>query len=81
VERVAVDAKPALKELDLNFCAIVSKRLGGRTWLLEVNVNDKEALALTGRMGSKPWLSDYWELAKLAQELATGSQIYPTYYL
>jgi len=48
---VAVDAARA-KGIALNFCAIASKRLGGSTWLLEVNVND-EALS-TGRMGSKP---------------------------
>lgn len=73
IERVLVDkavGKQAIASQLLRYC--LESVLEARTWLLEVNVNDKDALALYRQNGFQPLAQlTYWEIApELLPELA-----------
>lgn len=73
VERVAVDAEARAQGIGSQLLRYCFETIGeARTWLLEVNVNDKEALALYRQNGFQTLAQlTYWEIGpSLLQELA-----------
>lgn len=80
VERVAVDAKVRAQGIGSQLLRYCFEAIGeARTWLLEVNVNDKEALALYRQNGFQTLAQlAYWEITPdLLQELAVGEPDLP----
>ncbi len=80
VERVAVEAKARAQGIGSQLLRHCFEAIGeARTWLLEVNVNDKEALALYRQNGFQTLAQlTYWEIQpQLLQELATGEPDLP----
>jgi ribosomal protein S18 acetylase RimI-like enzyme len=80
VERVAVDAQVRAQGIGSQLLRHCFEAIGeARTWLLEVNVNDLEALALYRQNGFQKLAQlTYWEIgASLLQELAVGEPDLP----
>lgn len=80
VERVAVDSKIRAQGVGSQLLRHCFEAIGeARTWLLEVNVNDKEALALYRQNGFQTLAQlTYWEITPdLLQELAIGEPDLP----
>lgn len=80
VERVAVDAQVRAQGIGSQLLRHCFEAIGeARTWLLEVNVNDKEALALYRQNGFQTLATlTYWEIGpELLQELAIGEPDLP----
>jgi ribosomal protein S18 acetylase RimI-like enzyme len=80
VARVAVDAQARAKGIGSQLLRYCFEAIGeARTWLLEVNVNDKEALALYRQNGFQTLAQlTYWEIEpELLQELAKGEPDLP----
>lgn len=80
VERVAVDAQVRAQGIGSQLLRHCFEVIGeARTWLLEVNVNDKEALALYRQNGFQTLAQlTYWEIEPgLLQELAIGEPDLP----
>jgi hypothetical protein len=80
VERVAVEAKARAQGIGSQLLRHCFEAIGeARTWLLEVNVNDKEALALYRQNGFQTLAQlTYWEIQpQLLQELAAGEPDLP----
>ena len=80
VEHVAIDAQARVKGIGSQLLRYCFEAIGeARTWLLEVNVNDKEALALYRQNGFQTLAQlTYWEISPaLLQELATGEPDLP----
>ncbi len=73
VQQVAVDAKARAQGIGSQLLRYCFEAIGeARTWLLEVNVNDKEALALYRQNGFQTLAQmTYWEIEpSLLQELS-----------
>jgi len=80
VERVAVEAKVRAQGTGSQLLRHCFEAIGeARTWLLEVNVNDQEALALYRQNGFQTLAHlTYWEIGpSLLQELAMGEPDLP----
>lgn len=80
VERVAVETQARPQGIGSQLLRHCFEAIGeARTWLLEVNVNDKEALALYRQNGFQTLAQlTYWEIApELLQELAAGEPDLP----
>ena len=80
VERVAVEAKARAQGTGSQLLRHCFEAIGeARTWLLEVNVNDKDALALYRQNGFQTLAHlTYWEIGpSLLQELAMGEPDLP----
>lgn len=80
VERVAVDAKVRAQGIGSQLLRHCFEAIGeARTWLLEVNINDKEALALYRQNGFQTLAQlTYWEIEPaLLQELAKAEPDLP----
>lgn len=80
VERVAVDAQARVQGIGSQLLRHCFEAIGeARTWLLEVNVNDKEALALFRQNGFQTLAQlTYWEIGpELLQELAQAEPDLP----
>jgi len=80
VERVVVEAKARTQGIGSQLLRHCFEAIGeARTWLLEVNVNDKEALALYRQNGFQTLAQlTYWEIESgLLQELALGDPDLP----
>lgn len=80
VERVAVDAKIRAQGVGSQLLRHCFEAIGeARTWLLEVNINDKESLALYRQNGFQTLAQlTYWEIPpQLLQELAMGEPDLP----
>lgn len=80
VEKVAVDAKVRAQGIGSQLLRHCFEAIGeARTWLLEVDVNDKEALALYRQNGFQTLAQlTYWEITpELLQELAIGEPDLP----
>lgn len=80
VERVAVDSKVRAQGIGSQLLRYCFEAIGeARTWLLEVNVNDKEALALYRQNGFQTLAHlTNWEIKPdLLQELAIGEPDLP----
>lgn len=80
VRRVMVEAKARAQGIGSQLLRHCFEAIGeARTWLLEVNVNDKEALALYRQNGFQTLAQlTYWEISsELLQELATGEPDLP----
>jgi len=80
VERVAVDKKVRAQGIGSQLLRHCFEAIGeARTWLLEVNVNDKEALALYRQNGFQTLAQlTYWEIEpNLLQELAKAEPDLP----
>ncbi len=80
VERVAVDAQVRAQGIGSQILRHCFEAIGeARTWLLEVNVNDLEALALYRQNGFQTLAQlTYWEIEpSLLQELALGEPDLP----
>lgn len=80
VEHVAIDAQARVKGIGSQLLRHCFEAIGeARTWLLEVNINDKEALALYRQNGFQTLAQlTYWEISPaLLQELATGEPDLP----
>lgn len=80
VQRVAVEAQARIQGIGSQLLRHCFEAIGeARTWLLEVNVNDKEALALYRQNGFQTLAQlTYWEISsQLLQELATGEPDLP----
>ncbi|MBV8883114.1 MAG: GNAT family N-acetyltransferase [Chroococcidiopsidaceae cyanobacterium CP_BM_RX_35] len=80
VERIAVAAKVRAQGIGSQLLRHCFEAIGeARTWLLEVNVNDKEALALYRQNGFQTLAHlTYWEIEpSLLQELAIGEPDLP----
>jgi ribosomal protein S18 acetylase RimI-like enzyme len=80
VERVAVDPKVRAQGIGSQLLRYCFEAIGeARTWLLEVNVNDKEALALYRQNGFQTLAHlTNWEIKPdLLQELAIGEPDLP----
>ena len=80
VERIAVAAKVRAQGIGSQLLRYCFEAIGeARTWLLEVNVNDKEALALYRQNGFQTLAHlTYWEIEpSLLQELALGEPDLP----
>lgn len=80
VERIAVAAKVRAQGIGSQMLRHCFEAIGeAHTWLLEVNVNDKEALALYRQNGFQTLAHlTYWEIeSNLLQELATGEPDLP----
>ena len=80
VEKVAVDTKVRAQGIGSQLLRHCFEAIGeARTWLLEVDVNDKEALALYRQNGFQTLAQlTYWEITpELLQELAIGEPDLP----
>ncbi len=80
VERVAVEAKARAQGVGSQLLRHCFEAIGeARTWLLEVNVNDRDALALYRQNGFQTLAHlTYWEIEpSLIQELASGEPDLP----
>ncbi|MBV9385940.1 MAG: GNAT family N-acetyltransferase [Chroococcidiopsidaceae cyanobacterium CP_BM_ER_R8_30] len=80
VERIAVATKVRAQGIGSQLLRYCFEAIGeARTWLLEVNVNDKEALALYRQNGFQTLAHlTYWEIEpSLLQELALGEPDLP----
>lgn len=80
VERVMVDAKARTQGIGSQLLRYCFEAIGeARTWLLEVNIHDKEALALYRQNGFQTLAQlAYWEITpELLQELAMGEPDLP----
>jgi len=80
VERIAVATKVRAQGIGSQLLRHCFEAIGeARTWLLEVNVNDKEALALYRQNGFQTLAHlTYWEIEpSLLQELALGEPDLP----
>lgn len=80
VERVVVDTKVRAQGIGSQLLRHCFEAIGeARTWLLEVNVNDKEALALYRQNGFQTLAQlTYWEIKpELLQELAASEPDLP----
>lgn len=80
VERVAVNAKVRAQGIGSQLLRFCFEAIGeAHTWLLEVDVNDKEALALYRQNGFQTLAQlAYWEIKpELLQELAIGEPDLP----
>ena len=80
VERVMVDPQARAKGIGSQLLRYCFEVIGeARTWLLEVNINDLEALALYRQNGFQTLAQlTYWEIrSELLQELASGEPDLP----
>lgn len=80
VEKVAVDAKVRAQGIGSQLLRHCFEAIGeARTWLLEVDVNDTDALALYRQNGFQTLAQlTYWEITpELLQELAAGEPDLP----
>ena len=80
VERVMVEPQARAKGIGSQLLRYCFEVIGeARTWLLEVNINDKEALALYRQNGFQTLAQlTYWEIrSELLQELANGEPDLP----
>jgi len=80
VERVVVEAQARVQGIGSQLLRHCFEAIGeARTWLLEVNVNDKEALALYRQNGFQTLAQlTYWSIEpQLLQELAMGEPDLP----
>lgn len=80
VERVVVEAQARVQGIGSQLLRYCFEAIGeARTWLLEVNVNDKEALALYRQNGFQTLAQlTYWEIGpELLRELSMGEPDLP----